>query len=34
VPTVSWYAALTVLLALISLVAQIRITHSGRRSDL
>jgi MFS family permease len=33
VPTVSWYAALTVLLALVSLIAQIRITHSGRRSD-
>ena len=31
VPTVSWYTALTVLLALISLIAQIRIKHSARR---
>jgi MFS family permease len=34
VPTVSGYAALTVVLALISLIAQIRIKHSGRRVDL
>jgi len=31
VPTVTWYTAFTVLLALISLIAQIRIKHNARR---
>jgi MFS family permease len=33
VPTVTWYTALTVLLALISLIAQIRLEHGGRTVD-
>ena len=33
VPTVTWYTALTILLALISLIAQIRIKHSARRGN-
>jgi predicted MFS family arabinose efflux permease len=33
VPTVTWYTALTILLALISLIGQIRIKHGARRSE-
>jgi MFS family permease len=33
VPTITWYTALTILLALISLIGQIRIKHSARRSE-
>jgi MFS family permease len=32
VPTVTWYTALTILLALISLIAQVRITHNTRKA--
>jgi MFS family permease len=33
VPTVTWYTALTILFALISLIAQVRITHNARKGE-